>query len=183
MHPEAKHFIQFCQGAFGAQYRSGRTLSAAYSSDRSNVGGPGAVSPFLRMTDAPESLEVIIVYECFQHDEDYALSLGRAVEMLQPGGLFMFTCAAADRTADHALSSTAVAPADDEYYRGLNAADVLSAIGDNFRPFFHLYYNAVSKDLYFVGIKNGSAPGTTHSFPTYDAPGVTLGHGGYERKK
>ena len=169
MHPEASHFLDFCRSAYAAQYHGGKTLNIAKAAcNASNVGGPGAVSPFRLMSDAQESCEVIIVTECFQHDEDYTHSLQRMVEMLMPGGLCIFTCAAAGRSADHGAATPGVCT----YYRGLYAADVL-AIKDHFRPYFRLYYNAVSKDLYFVGIKNGRAP-ATHSIPTYDAPGVTL---------
>ena len=85
--------------------------------------------------------------------------------MLKPGGLFVFTCASTGRK-EHGTARTS--PNDSygtisklvdmvDYYKNLTEIDVNKVL--EFHKTFSVwdtYYNFNSKDLYFVGIKNGS---------------------------
>lgn len=138
--------------------------------------------------------DAIICSEGFQHDAQYAKTLARMVDLLKPGGLFIFTCASRGRHADHGAAGSAdVATTtgeeeedneqeeEENYYRGLDSSDLLNVrmrsgtVMQGFRPFFRMYHNQKTKDLYFVGISNGGGetrPPPGGHFPLYEAPGV-----------
>lgn len=111
-----------------------------------------------------ESLDAIISTECFEHDPEYGLSFKKIVDLLKPGGLFCFTCASTGRDEHGTLRTT---PQDSygtiggvegfgDYYKNLTISDVKEVIDvDSIFCFSRSYYNRVTKDLYFVGIKNG----------------------------
>lgn len=112
--------------------------------------------------------DMIISSECFEHDMHYNKTLQAIYRMLANGGLFVFTCASFGR-AEHGTRrtsigdsfSTALSPDSGwpDYYKNLTAYDIvnslspLGSINDLF-SYSAFYYNTLSKDLYFVGIKN-----------------------------
>jgi len=112
-----------------------------------------------------ETFDTIISTECFEHDSSYKDSLKKIYKMLKPDGLFCFTCASTGR-AEHGTRRTSpndsygtIGGIDDmqDYYKNLNIIDInevldLNKLFSNWQS----YYNAESKDLYFVGIKRNN---------------------------
>lgn len=135
-----------------------------------------------RTKDLPfpdDSFDTIISTECFEHDPDYVESLTKIYKMLRPGGLFVFTCASngrpehgTRRTTVHDSYGTIGNVADmQDYYKNLDSNDVNKVM--NFKETFQCYdtyYNMRSKDLYFVGIKNGGDK--NFILPKFDYPHV-----------
>jgi len=112
------------------------------------------------------TFDTICSTECFEHDPDYSASFIKIYDMLKPDGLFFFTCASTDR-AEHGTRRSH--PSDSygtrgniadmiDYYKNLTVVDVndVRKLNDVFSS-WNSYYNSSSKDLYFVGIKKGSA--------------------------
>lgn len=182
MHTEARSFLDYCRSEFSAWYTSGGSVLDVGSGDINGNNRyyfdttvqytgcdvvPGnnvdIVSPCHLLPCAPESFNMIISSECFEHDMHYAKSMAKIVELLRPGGLFVFTCASTGR-AEHgtrrtdswaSFSTQLNDPEWNDYYKNLTAEDVQLAIpvAEVF-GYHRFYYNAASKDLYFVGIKN-----------------------------
>jgi SAM-dependent methyltransferase len=108
--------------------------------------------------------DTIISTECFEHDPEYTESILKIYDMLKPGGLFLFTCASTGR-AEHGTRRTS--PGDSygtignlpdmvDYYKNLTEVDLnnILPLSKSFSS-WNTYYNSNSKDLYFLGIKNG----------------------------
>lgn len=129
-----------------------------------------------------DSLDVIVSSECFEHDLKYEASLRNIHRMLRPGGLFIFTCASTGR-GEHGTLRTSPGcsfstrlPLETgwpTYYKNLTIDDVGRALPLN-EYAFRAYYNAESKDLYFVGRK-GAAPLCAADIE-YEAPHVSRVH-------
>ena len=125
--------------------------------------------PFMSNT-----FDTIISTECFEHDPEYKESFLKIYDMLQPGGLFCFTCASTGR-AEHGTRRTSpresygtIGQFDDmcDYYKNLTELDVNDVLSFNDRfEVWDIYYNHWSKDLYFVGIKKGK--GSCPVLPRY----------------
>jgi SAM-dependent methyltransferase len=112
------------------------------------------------------TFDTIISTECFEHDPEYSESFSKIYKMLKPDGLFCFTCASTGRP-EHGTRRTS--PADSygtigkledmsDYYKNLTVENLNEVL--NLKELFSVwdtYYNAESKDLYFVGIKVGTA--------------------------
>jgi SAM-dependent methyltransferase len=110
------------------------------------------------------TFDTIISTECFEHDPEYAKSFLNIYNILKPNGLFFFTCASTGR-AEHGTRRTTpndsygtIGELDDmsDYYKNLTETDLNEVLNlnDSFSV-WDTYYNDESKDLYFVGIKNG----------------------------
>lgn len=125
------------------------------------------------------NFDTIISTECFEHDPEYMESLIKIYVMLKPGGLFCFTCASTDRPehgtrrSEPESSYATLACIEDmsDYYKNLTIKEINDVL--NLNTLFSVwdsYYNSESKDLYFVGIKNG---GKNIVLPKYEANFVT----------
>ena len=111
------------------------------------------------------TFDTIISTECFEHDPEYKESLKKIYKMLKPDGLFCFTCASTGR-AEHGTKRTS--PNDsygtignledmNDYYKNLTIIDINEVLELNkLFSVWESYYNAESKDLYFVGIKKNN---------------------------
>ena len=111
------------------------------------------------------TFDTIISTECFEHDPEYKESLKKIYKMLKPDGLFCFTCASTGR-AEHGTRRTS--PNDsygtignledmNDYYKNLTIIDINEVLELNkLFSVWESYYNAESKDLYFVGIKKNT---------------------------
>lgn len=131
--------------------------------------------------------DMIISSECFEHDMHYNKTLQAIYRMLANGGLFVFTCASFGR-AEHGTRrtsigdsfSTALSPDSGwpDYYKNLTAYDIvnslspLGSINDLF-SYSAFYYNTLSKDLYFVGIKNKDKDKDNKIYVEYVERGVS----------
>lgn len=108
--------------------------------------------------------DTIISTECFEHDPEYRESILKIYDMLKPGGLFLFTCASTGRP-EHGTRRTS--PGDSygtignlpdmvDYYKNLTEVDLNDILPlSKLFSSWNTYYNSNSKDLYFLGIKNG----------------------------
>lgn len=105
---------------------------------------------------------MIISTECFEHDPEYAQSFLKIYEMLEPGGLFVFTCATTGRP-EHGTRRTT--PEDSygtksemidmqDYYKNLTIDDVdeVLHLHKSFQ-WWSAYANKITHDLYFIGLK------------------------------
>lgn len=111
------------------------------------------------------SLDTIISTECFEHDPEYKESLIKIYDMLKPDGLFCFTCASTNRP-EHGTRRTSpnnsygtIGNLEDmsDYYKNLTEIDLNEVLSLNtLFSVWDTYYNNISKDLYFVGIKKGN---------------------------
>ena len=110
------------------------------------------------------TFDTIISTECFEHDPEYKDSLNKIYKMLKPNGLFLFTCASTGRL-EHGTRRTSmndsygtIGKLEDmhDYYKNLTEFDINEVLNlNNSFSVWNTYYNYESKDLYFVGIKDG----------------------------
>jgi SAM-dependent methyltransferase len=116
--------------------------------------------PFIHNT-----FDTIISTECFEHDPEYKESFIKIYSMLKPDGLFCFTCASTDRgehgtrRSDPKASYGTIGNLEDmsDYYKNLTEIDLNEVLPlNNLFSVWDTYYNAESKDLYFIGIKKGN---------------------------
>jgi SAM-dependent methyltransferase len=127
------------------------------------------------------TFDTIISTECFEHDPEYKESFIKIYNMLKPDGLLCFTCASTNR-AEHGTRRTS--PGDSygtignledmiDYYKNLTEIDLNEVLPlNNLFSVWDTYYNNLSKDLYFVGIKKGNS--TFTSLEKYVNNGVVL---------
>lgn len=126
-----------------------------------------------------ETFDTIISTECFEHDPEYVESWKKIYNMLKCDGLFVFTCASTGRP-EHGTRRTS--PTDSygtigniedmvDYYKNLTHIDLDNVLDlkNNFSV-FDAYYNSITRDLYFVGIKKGNLQ--HNSLPEYVDNGV-----------
>jgi SAM-dependent methyltransferase len=111
------------------------------------------------------TFDTIISTECFEHDPEYKESFLKIYDMLKPDGLFCFSCASTHRP-EHGTRRTS--PADSygtignlsdmsDYYKNLSEIDLNEVLPLNqLFAVWDTYYNNLSRDLYFVGIKKGN---------------------------
>ena len=135
----------------------------------------------------PKTFDTIISTECFEHDPEYAASLLKIYTLLKPGGLFCFTCASTDRpehgtrrtTPQHSYGTIGSLPEMSDYYKNLTEQDLNAALPlKTLFSVWDTYYNAESKDLYFVGIKPDNTTALpqalAQALPKYSARGVSI---------
>ena len=111
------------------------------------------------------TFDTIISTECFEHDPEYKESFIKIYNMLKPDGLFCFTCASTDR-GEHGPRRTSPGCSYgtignlvdmSDYYKNLTEIDLNEVLQlNNLFSVWDTYYNAESKDLYFIGIKKGN---------------------------
>jgi SAM-dependent methyltransferase len=113
-----------------------------------------------------DCFDTIISTECFEHDPEYKESFLKIYKMLKPNGLFCFTCAGIGREEHgtrrcHPTSSYGtIGNLEDmsDYYKNLCVKDLNEVLQLNeLFSVWDSYYNAESRDLYFVGIKKGDS--------------------------
>ena len=108
-----------------------------------------------------ESFTCICSTECFEHDQYYPKTLKNIVRMLEPGGLFFFTCASPGRP-EHGTPRTS--PNDSpftskiadwsDYYKNLAEADIREVLDiDEIFSEYEFSVDTRHFDLQFYGIK------------------------------
>ena len=110
-----------------------------------------------------DTFDTIISTECFEHDPEYIDSFLKIYELLKPNGLFIFTCASTGRLEHGTRNSKpqqsygTIEDIEDmrDYYKNLTIVDLNHVINLTNFIVYKSYYNSLSKDLYFVGIKKG----------------------------
>jgi SAM-dependent methyltransferase len=106
--------------------------------------------------------DTIISTECFEHDPEYKESFLKIYDILDEGGLFIFTCASLGRP-EHGTrknkphqSYGTIADIEDmrDYYKNLTINCINEIIPlDSVFYTWRAYYNTFSHDLYFIGFK------------------------------
>ena len=113
-HPEQQEYLNYVKNYYPFYFKDQKVLDCGSLDVNGNnkylfenceyTGldvGPGpnvdVVSPIHTFNADDYSYDVIISTECFEHDMFYGLSFKNILRMLQPGGLFVFTCATVGR--------------------------------------------------------------------------------------
>ena len=177
MHEQARRFTLWAKEVLPAAFDSVRVLDAGGGDINGNnrflftnsiyhandvVAAPNAtiVSKTKDLDIADGSLDTVNRTECFEHDMEWVASITKIIALLKVGGTFVFSCASTGRpehgtrrTTPHDSYSASL-PEWSDYYKNLTAYDVRSIPGfaETF-PNCQFYYNAESRDLYFLGIK------------------------------
>jgi SAM-dependent methyltransferase len=197
MHKEATDFVEFVKSIL-INYFIDKTVLDVGSGDingnnkylftNCNYNGNDVINApnvtiVSRTKDLPfenNYFDTIISTECFEHDPTYKESLNKIYDMLKPSGLFCFTCAGFGRP-EHGTRRTT--PKDSfgtignqedmyDYYKNLVIKDVNEVLDlDNNFDVWQSYYNASSKDLYFLGIKKDNT-NSNITLRNYEAPYV-----------
>jgi cyclopropane fatty-acyl-phospholipid synthase-like methyltransferase len=110
------------------------------------------------------TFDTIVSTECFDNDTEYNESFVNIYIMLKPDGFFFFTCASSGRN-EHGTRRTSpsesygtIGNLEDmsDYYKNITEMDLNEVLNLNeLFTVWDTYYNKVSKDLYFLGIKKG----------------------------
>ena len=182
MHPEAKDFTLFVKQILNNFFIEKRVLDVGSGDINGNnlflfenceYDGNDVIQAYnltivSKTKDLPfenNTFDTIISTECFEHDPEYKESFVKIYNMLKPDGLFFFTCASTNRP-EHGTRRTS--PQDSygtignlqdmsDYYKNLTEIDLNEALSlNNLFSVWDTYYNNMSKDLYFVGIKKGN---------------------------
>jgi SAM-dependent methyltransferase len=198
MHPEAREFSLFVKNILPIFFNKKRVLDVGSGDINGNnrflfenceyhgndVIQANNVTIVSRTKDLPfvnNTFDTIISTECFEHDPEYKESLAKIYDILKPDGLFCFTCASTDR-AEHGTRRTSpgcsygtIGKLEDmsDYYKNLTEIDLNDVLSLNkLFSVWDTYYNNISKDLYFVGIKKGNS--TFDSLVKYVNKGVVF---------
>ena len=182
MHDQARDFTLFVKSILGGYFINKTVLDVGSGDINGNncflfenwiyhgndVTEAPNVTIVSRTKDLPfenEYFDTIISTECFEHDPEYKESFLKIYDLLKPNGLFCFTCASTNReehgTRQAHLNASygTIANLEDmrDYYKNLTHFDLNEVL--NLNELFSVwdtYYNAISYDLYFVGIKKDS---------------------------
>ncbi|ARF10345.1 methyltransferase domain [Hokovirus HKV1] len=197
MHEQAKHFTLFVKSILPEYFKNKVVLDVGSGDINGNnrflfedcqydgndvINAPNVtvVSKTKDLTFDNEHFDTICSTECFEHDPEYAESFTKIYNMLKKDGLFFFTCASTGRP-EHGTRRTS--PHDSygtmgnvdnmiDYYKNLTVEDLNEVL--NLNELFSVwssYYNAYTRDLYFVGIKKGIKD--FEPFIEYNASAVT----------
>lgn len=118
------------------------------------------VSP-IHLFKPEKKYKTIISTECFEHDKYYKDSILNIYELLESGGMFIFTCATTGRPEHGTLRTqpqdspfTSVTKGWSDYYKNLTEEDFREFFDfdENFKE-YEFSVNNNSKDIYFWGLK------------------------------
>lgn len=181
MHPEARDFTLYVKKILSDFFENKKVLDVGSGDingnnrflftnceyDGNDVIQANNVTIVSKTKDLPiadNTFDTIISTECFEHDPEYRESFIKIYKMLKPDGLFCFTCASTGR-GEHGTRRTtpensygAIGGLEDmaDYYGNLTEKDLndVLKLNDSFSV-WDTYYNDLTKDLYFLGIKKG----------------------------
>jgi SAM-dependent methyltransferase len=198
MHDEARKFTVFVKGILPEFFTNKKVLDIGSGDINGNnrflfdgceyegndvINAPNVtvVSKTGALPFADNTFDTIISTECFEHDPEYKVSWKKAYAMLKPGGLFCFTCASTNR-AEHGTRRSSpdssygtIGGLEDmsDYYKNLTEKDLHEVLDLNSSfVIWNTYYNIISCDLYFVGIKQAQHNLYTTPLPIYSTLGV-----------
>lgn len=196
MHEEARDFTIFVKQILGHYFINKRVLDVGsgdingnnrflfnnceyYGNDVIPANNVTIVSKTKDLPFINHTFDTIISTECFEHDPEHKESFNKIYNLLKPDGLFCFTCASTGR-AEHGTRRTSpndsygtIGNVEDmtDYYKNLTEIDLNEILQLNeLFSVWDTYYNELSKDLYFVGIKKGVS--TFNSLEKYVKNGV-----------
>jgi SAM-dependent methyltransferase len=198
MHDEARNFTVFVKGILPEFFTNKKVLDIGAGDINGNnrflfegcqyegndvIQAPNVtiVSKTGALQFVDNTFDTIVSTECFEHDPEYVASWKKAYAMLKPGGLFCFTCASTNR-GEHGTRRTSpdcsygtIGGLDDmsDYYKNLTEQDLNNVLDLNSSfVVWNTYYNALSCDLYFVGIKKAEINIYKNPLPIYSALSV-----------
>jgi len=198
MHDQARHFMSWAKSVLGDYFRSKRVLDVGSGDINGNnrhlfdgclyEGNDVTVSKNATIVSKTKDLQIndntfhtIVSTECFEHDPTYVESLLKIYKMLKPGGLFCFTCASTYRP-EHGTARTTpgnsfgtIGDIDDmaNYYKNLTEKDIHKVLNlPKSFSVWNTYYNAISRDLYFIGIKKETMGKSTSIFELKEYTGL-----------
>jgi len=103
----------------------------------------------------PESLDVVISTETFEHDRYLEKTIKHAVSIIRPGGLFLFTCATGSReqhgTTNHKPNDS---PYTNDHYQNVSEDMVVDVLDMEIFDEYE-FRKRNGEDLYFYGVKKG----------------------------
>ena len=142
------------------------------------VDGPGVdvVASGHDVDLAPDSFDVTLSAECFEHNPLWRETFFNMHRMTKPGGILIITCASSGRVEHGTTRSTrpnyspGTTAVGWDYYMNLTQKDFEGAfnISEMFND-HHFYAVRSSHDLYFFGVKRGGPP------VVFDAAAITRG--------
>ena len=109
-----------------------------------------------------ESFDLTLSAECFEHDLHWTNTFLNMIRLTKSNGIVAFTCASLGRPEHGTLrSDPSLSPGTQslnlDYYKNLTESDFRNSIVlSDFFSEFMFYYNPISWDLYFMGIKKPS---------------------------
>jgi SAM-dependent methyltransferase len=129
------------------------------------VAGPGVdlVAFGHELDFESESFDLTLSAECFEHDLHWTKTFLNMTRLTKSNGIVAFTCASLGRPEHGTLrSDPTLSPGTQslnlDYYRNLTENDFQKAVVlKDFFSDFVFYYNPISWDLYFIGIKKPSS--------------------------
>lgn len=177
-HPEQKEFIIKVRERFLSYFIGRKVLEIGsldingtvrdYFTDCDYLGidlgpGPGVdqVVESGHLFDSNELYDVTISTECFEHNPYWKETFANMIELTQPSGLVIFTCAAPGRKEHGTKRSqpgTSPFTLKWNYYQNLSEKDFRKYF--DFNELFEMYRfeeNTKAKDLYFYGIRNSNS--------------------------
>jgi SAM-dependent methyltransferase len=181
MHTEARDFTVFVKSILSKYFNNKKILDVGSGDINGNnrflfdnctyEGNDVIKAPNVTIVSKTKDLpfednyfDTIVSTECFEHDPEYKESLLKIYSMLNPDGLFFFTCGGKDR-GEHGTRRTSpknsygtIGNISDmmDYYGNLTEHDLNEVLNlNNSFSVWNSYYNDRTKDLYFVGIKKG----------------------------
>ena len=107
--------------------------------------------------------DTVISAECFEHNPFWRETLANMLRMTRPGGLVVISCATTGRkehgtTRTNPDASPFTVQARWDYYRNLVASDLAQAAHlPGWLSQWRCWTNYISRDLYFVGLRQGGA--------------------------
>jgi hypothetical protein len=198
MHPEARHFTEFVKKNYFKFFTSSSEILNVLDVGSGDVNGNNKflfeklnvkyegndmvqgknvtiVSPTSKLNFDENFFDIIVSTECFEHDPEYEKSLKNIARMCK--NIFFFTCASTGRkehgtrrtNINESFASKGKIEIWQDYYKNLTKNDVLF-LTECF-PYYRMYYNNKSKDLYFVGLKNNNVD--VSLYPEYEAKNVS----------
>jgi hypothetical protein len=182
MHKEAIHFINAMSSLFNHYFKDRTVLDVGGGDINGNnrhffknciyICNDVVESPNVNCVSRTKDLlfrkqyfDTIISTECFEHDPEYEQSFLKIYELLNDNGLFVFTCASTGRPEHGTRKSKphqsygTINEIEDmrDYYKNLTVNELNSVLNLNESfVIWKSYYNEISHDLYFFGIKKGS---------------------------
>jgi SAM-dependent methyltransferase len=106
-----------------------------------------------------ESFDVTMSSECFEHNRNYVATIQNMIRMTKDNGLLVFSAAGTGRKehgtprSDSGYSAPLLS-SEKPYYRNISKKDIRLIIDRDTIPRALYFRNWLSRDLYFVGIKN-----------------------------
>lgn len=179
MHPQAKEFLEFIAKHFSEYFQNKKVLDVGAGDINGNnrylfkdcqyegndvvrAKNVTVVSKTKDLDFPEHTFDTVVSSECFEHDPEYKESILKIYNMLKPNGLFAFTCASEGRpehgtrrtSPDQSFGTIANLEDMSDYYKNLVVQDINKVLDLNSHfSTWRSYYNAITKDLYFYGIK------------------------------